>query len=73
MAAGDLLLVASRGVGGLEFSAKPEPPESVVQQVARAAETCPLTAAFSQVVAEWKKAGASPGRRDVFFLAARRK
>ena len=72
-AAGDLLLVASRGVGGLQFSAKPELPEQVVQQVAKAAESRPLTAAFSQVVAEWKKAGASPGRRDVFFLAARRR
>lgn len=68
----DLLVVASRGVAAMEFAAKPAPPERAVQQLAKAAEGHPLTAAFSQVVAEWKKTGISPGRRDVFFLAARR-
>jgi serine/threonine protein kinase len=71
-APGDLLLVASRGVGGLQFAAKPDLPERVIQRVAQSAEGRSLTPAFSQVVAEWKKDGASPGRRDVFFLAARR-
>ena len=71
-AAGDLLVLCSSGVGDLQFSGKPDPPEKAVQSLARAAQGHPLNAAFSQVVSEWKKQGAQPGRRDVFFLAARR-
>jgi len=69
---GDLLLFASRGVGQIQSSTKQAPPEKAVQHLARASEGHPLNAAFSQVVSEWKKAGDSPGPRDVFFLAARR-
>ena len=71
-APGDLLVLCSRGVTDLQFQTKPEPPEKAVARLARAAEGQPLNAAFSQVVSEWKKSGAQPGRRDVFFLAARR-
>lgn len=71
-AAGDLLVLASRGVAEIQFSGRPAPPEKAVQHLARAAEGHPLNTAFSQIVSEWKKAGDTPGRRDVFFLAARR-
>ena len=71
-AKGDLLLLSSRGVDEVLFATKPEPPEKTAQSFARAAEGRPLNAAFSQIVSEWKLAGALPGRRDVFFLAARR-
>ncbi|HEV2063361.1 MAG TPA: protein kinase [Thermoanaerobaculia bacterium] len=69
---GDLLVLCSRGVGDVQFPTKPEPPEKTVARLARAAEGHPLNAAFSQVVSEWKRSGALPGRRDVFLLAARR-
>lgn len=71
-APGDLLVLASRGVGDVQFAGQPESAEKSVQSLALAAEGRPLNGAFSQVVAEWKKAGALPGRRDVFLLAARR-
>ena len=71
-AAGDLLVVASRGVGEIQSSTKPAPVEKAVQHLARAADGRPLNVAFAQIVSEWKKAGDSPGQRDVFFLAARR-
>jgi tRNA A-37 threonylcarbamoyl transferase component Bud32/putative methionine-R-sulfoxide reductase with GAF domain len=70
--AGDLLVLASRGVAEIQFSGRPAPPEKAVQHLARAAEGHPLNTAFSQIVSDWKKAGDTPGRRDVFFLAARR-
>lgn len=70
--AGDLLVLASRGVAEIQFVGKPAPPEKTVQHLARACEGRPLNTAFSQVVSEWKKAGDTPGRHDVFFLAARR-
>jgi tRNA A-37 threonylcarbamoyl transferase component Bud32/putative methionine-R-sulfoxide reductase with GAF domain len=71
-AAGDLLVLASRGVAEIQFGGKPAPPEKAVQHLARACEGRPLNTAFSQVVSEWKKAGDTPGRHDVFFLAVRR-
>jgi tRNA A-37 threonylcarbamoyl transferase component Bud32/putative methionine-R-sulfoxide reductase with GAF domain len=71
-ASGDLLVLASRGVGEIQPSTKLAPLEMAVQHFARASEGHPLNAAFSQIVSEWKKAGDSPGRRDVFLLAARR-
>jgi hypothetical protein len=69
---GDLLVLASRGVGDIQFGEKPEPPDTTLRRLAKAAEGHPLNAALSQVVSEWKKTGALPGRRDVFLLAARR-
>jgi tRNA A-37 threonylcarbamoyl transferase component Bud32/putative methionine-R-sulfoxide reductase with GAF domain len=69
---GDLLVLCSRGFGGVQFATKADTAEKTVQSLARAAEGHPLNAAFSQVVSEWKTAGARPGRRDVFLLAARR-
>ncbi|MGH9398724.1 MAG: GAF domain-containing protein, partial [Thermoanaerobaculia bacterium] len=70
--AGDLLVLASGGVGDLQFAAKPEPPDTTIRRLAKAAQGHPLNAAFSQIVSEWKRLGALPGRRDVFLLAARR-
>ena len=70
--AGDLLIIASRGVTAMQFATKPAPPERAAQQIAKAVEGQAMNIAFSQLVAEWKKAGTAPGPRDVFFLAARR-
>jgi hypothetical protein len=71
-AAKDLLLLASTGLDSLQFTAKPIPSEKVVQQFARSAQGHPLSGAFAQMVSEWKRAGTSPGQRDVLLLAARR-
>lgn len=69
---GDLLVLASRGLGIVEFGAMAVPPEKSVQQFARATEGQALSAAFARAVADWKRSGAAPGGRDVLLLAARR-
>jgi len=70
-AAGDLLLIASTGLARMQFPGKPVEPEKSIQHFARAAQG-PLSAAFAQQVSEWKRAGATPGDRDILLLAARR-
>ncbi|MGH9317431.1 MAG: protein kinase domain-containing protein [Thermoanaerobaculia bacterium] len=70
---GDLLVLVSSGLGSIQFSGKPTPPEKCVQQFARAAHRQAVSAAFAALVSEWKKAGASPGGKDILLLAARRK
>ncbi len=68
---GDLLVLASSGLGLIQFTGKPVPPEKSVQHFARAARDQPLPAAFAQMVSEWKRTGTAPGPRDVLLLAAR--
>ena len=69
---GDLLVIASGGVAGLQSAGKPTSADKCVVRLARAAETQSLSAAFAALVAEWKKTGIRPGSRDVLFLAAKR-
>jgi serine/threonine protein kinase len=69
---GDVLVLGSAGLFALESSGKPASPEKAVQRLARGAETQSLSASFAALVAEWKKAGFSPGSRDVLLLAAKR-
>lgn len=71
-AVGDLLVLASSGLAAIRFPGKPWPPEKSVQRFARASRGHPLSAVFAELVSEWKKAGSSPGPRDVLLLAARR-
>jgi serine/threonine protein kinase len=70
---GDVLVLGSAGLFALESSGKPASPEKAVQRLARGAETQSLSASFAALVAEWKKAGFSPGSRDVLLLAAKRR
>jgi putative methionine-R-sulfoxide reductase with GAF domain/predicted Ser/Thr protein kinase len=71
-AAGDLLVLASAGLGELKFPVKPVPPEKSIQHFARTTAGQTLPGAFAQLVAEWKRMDISVGPRDVLFLAARR-
>jgi serine/threonine protein kinase len=71
-ARGDVLVVASSGLAALHSEGKPASPEKAVQRLARAAETESLPAAFSELVADWKKRGMQPGNRDVLLLAVKR-
>ncbi|HSS43723.1 MAG TPA: hypothetical protein VLO07_00155, partial [Thermoanaerobaculia bacterium] len=70
---GDLLVLASSGLTSIQFSGKPIPPEKCVQDFARAAKSQAVSAAFAALVSEWKKTGATPGKKDILLLAARRK
>jgi serine/threonine protein kinase len=70
---GDVLVLGSAGLFALESSGKPASPEKAVQRLARGAETQSLSASFAALVAEWKKAGFSPGSRDLLLLAAKRR
>ncbi len=70
--AGDLLLLCSSGISTLRRSGRSLAPAEPVQHFARAAENQPLSAAFIEVVSEWKREGVSPGPRDLLILAARR-
>jgi hypothetical protein len=69
---GDLLVLASAGLGELRFPGKPVPPEKSIQHFARTSIGQTLPGAFAQLVAEWKRMDVSVGARDVLFLAARR-
>ena len=69
---GDLLLLASRGLFELHSEGKPASPEKAIQHLARSAENEPLTAAFAELVADWKKKGIAPGGKDVLLLAVKR-
>jgi serine/threonine protein kinase len=71
-AAGDLLVLASSGLSRLASSGKPSPAEKAILRLARSAQTETLSAAFADLVAEWKRTGVRPGARDVFLLAAKR-
>lgn len=71
-AEGDLLLLSSGGLSTLRRSGENLASEEAVQRFARAAESQPLSAAFIEVVSEWKREGVSPGPRDLLILAARR-
>jgi putative methionine-R-sulfoxide reductase with GAF domain/predicted Ser/Thr protein kinase len=71
-ARGDLLVISSSGLVQLRSDGRPAPPEKAIQRLARSAETEPLTAAFAELVAEWKKKGIEPGNRDVLLLAVKR-
>lgn len=70
--AGDLLLLASSGLPGLQFPGKGTREEDLAAGFARASGGRSLPAAFDRMVSEWKKAGAAPGARDLLILAARR-
>jgi hypothetical protein len=65
--AGDILVVASRGLERLRPS-----PEAPLEHLARLAAGQPLSSGFARLVADWKRGGVSPGDRDVLLLAARR-
>jgi serine/threonine protein kinase len=69
---GDLLVLSSRGLAQVRFSAKPISPEDLVVWLATEARERPIPAAFAKVVADGKKMGATPGPRDILVLAARR-
>ena len=69
---GDLLVLASAGLGEMRFPGKPVPPEKSIQHFARTTAGQTLPGAFAQLVAEWKRMDVSVGPRDVLFLAARR-
>ncbi len=69
---GDLLVLASRGLSQVRFSARPIPPEDLLVWLARESQGHPITAGFAKIVADGKKMGAAPGPRDVLLLAARR-
>ncbi len=69
---GDVLVMASGGLSALQSAGKPASPEKAIQHLARSAETQTLSAAFANLVSEWKKTGFSPGARDVLLLAAKR-
>ena len=71
-AAGDILVLASTGLDRMQFPGKPVESEKSIQHFAKAAQGQPLSAAFAQLVSEWKRAGAAPGDRDILLLAARR-
>lgn len=71
-APGDLLVLASAGLGEIRFPGKPVPGEKSVQHFGRIAAGQGLAGAFAQVVSEWKRAGCAVGVRDVLLLAARR-
>ena len=71
-AKGDVLVMASTGLAALQSAGKPASPEKAIQKLARAAETQALSAAFANVVSEWKKTGVAPGGKDVLLLAAKR-
>lgn len=66
-ARGDLLVVASSGLGRLR-----PPPSAPLERFAWLAGTQPLPAAFARLVADLKREGVSAGNRDVVLLAARR-
>ena len=68
----DVLVMASSGLSALQSAGKPASPEKAIQKLARAAETQTLSAAFANLVSEWKKTGVAPGRKDVLLLAAKR-
>jgi hypothetical protein len=69
---GDLLVLASRGLSEVRFSAKPLSPAQLVVWFGVEARALPIPSAFAKIVADGKKMGAAPGRRDVLLLAARR-
>jgi hypothetical protein len=71
-AKGDVLVMTSSGLSTLHSAGKPASPEKAIQHLARSAETQALSAAFADLVSEWKKSGMSPGTRDVLLLAAKR-
>ncbi len=71
-AAGDLLILASRGLFALQSAGKAASAEKAIQKLARACETQGLSAGFAALVSEWKKTGVAPGSRDVLLLAAKR-
>jgi len=71
-ASGDLVVLASSGLAGLQFPAGPASPEELVLRFGQAASRSSLGIAFAELVAEWKRAGVTPGVRDVFLLSARR-
>ncbi len=71
-AAGDLLVLASRGLFALQSAGKAASPEKAIQKLARACETQGLPGGFAALVSEWKKTGTAPGERDVLLLAAKR-
>ena len=68
----DVLVMASSGLSALQSAGKPASPEKAIQKLARAAETQTLSAAFANLVSEWKKTGVAPGGKDVLLLAAKR-
>jgi putative methionine-R-sulfoxide reductase with GAF domain/predicted Ser/Thr protein kinase len=72
VAPGDLLVLCSSGLAGLQAEGRPFPADKALARLARAAEAQPLSTAFAQVTTEWKRAGLAPGERDVVLLAARR-
>jgi serine/threonine protein kinase len=68
----DLLVLASRGLSQVRFSARPIPTGELLVWLAREALEHPIPAAFAKIVADGKKTGVSAGPRDVLLLAARR-
>jgi putative methionine-R-sulfoxide reductase with GAF domain len=69
--AGDLVLVASRGVGMLKGN-KTDPVEVEAARAAKLAPQGNLTAGFTELISAWKAEGRSPGERDVVLLGARK-
>lgn len=71
LAAGDLVLVASRGVG-LLAGPRPEPAEAEVGRAAKLAGRGDLAAGFTELISFWKGEGRCAGPRDVLLLGARK-
>ncbi|HEX9688520.1 MAG TPA: protein kinase [Thermoanaerobaculia bacterium] len=71
---GDVLVIASSGLGQLRSLAvgHPPEPEASLERFARLAAGQALSAAFARLVADWKREGVSTGDRDLLLLAARR-
>ncbi len=68
----DLLVLASRGLSQIRFSAKAIPPGDLIVWLAREAKELPIPSAFARIVAEGKRTGSTAGPRDILLLAARR-
>ncbi|HKB69792.1 MAG TPA: protein kinase [Thermoanaerobaculia bacterium] len=71
LAAGDLVLVASEGLSGMEGGRGGEE-EKQLHRAARLADRDDVSGAFMDLVVRWKAEGRRPKDRDVVILGARR-
>jgi serine/threonine protein kinase len=71
LTSGDLVFVASRGVGLMRRD-RPDSLEDEVRRAARYAARGDLTAGYTELMSSWKAEGLSPGARDALLLGARK-